>query len=62
MNDVPVMALSGNDKLSLLTIRFYLRMAEQYKCSPDFIQDLRELVSWFEQHASENSDKLKLPD
>lgn len=61
-NDIPVLALSGKDKLSLLAVRFYLRLAIQNNCSPEFIEDLKEQVAWFEEYAAENYDRLKLPD
>lgn len=62
MNDIPVMALAGRDMLALPTAKFYLLLAQENGCSKEFIDDLQELVKWYEEYSTENPDKMKLPD
>jgi len=62
LNDVPVIVISGNDKLAVPVLLKYLDEAEKAGCNIEFIDDFVEVVEEFIAYQSEEPYVIKLPD
>lgn len=60
-NDIPAIVLSARDICSLPALYAYLEETRKH-CDEGFIEDLKEVIHYFEKFKSEEPEKMQIPD
>ncbi len=61
-NDIPVLVISGNDKLAVPVLMKYIDEAQKAGCSNEFIRDFADVIREFKTYQAEEPESVKLPD
>jgi len=60
--EIPFFTLCGDDILALPVLEYYYKLAEDHKCNKTFLDDLKELIGYYEHLSNTEPEMMKKPD
>jgi len=62
INDIPAFVIAGTDVCAVETMQSYYKIAKEYGCSKEFLEDMLLSIEDFKAFQREEPEKIRLPD